>query len=180
MRKYKYLFYSAMVLLIVTWLMIIFAVVADAQYVTAPSGLNVRSKKSVDSDIIETLPFGSEVEILKSGRKWSKIQNGYVRTEWLSDQDPLDGMTYMGTWRITAYAYTGSPCANGSYPEAGYTIAHNSLPFGTQVYISGVGFRTVEDRGPSWLGSEWCDLYMGDTGSCIAWGDQYREVWIVG
>ena len=76
----------------------------------------------------------------------------------------------LGTWRITAYAYTGSPCANGNFPTAGYTIAHNSLPFGTEVYIEGVGYRTVEDRGPEWLGSEWCDLYLGDTDSCIQWG----------
>ena len=85
----------------------------------------------------------------------------------------------LGTWRITAYAYTGSPCANGNYPSVDYTIAHNSLPFGTEVYIEGVGYRTVEDRGPEWLGSEWCDLYLGDTDSCIQWGDQYHEVYLV-
>lgn len=85
----------------------------------------------------------------------------------------------IGTWRITAYAYTGSPCANGNYPTTGYTIACNSLPFGTQVYIEGVGYRTVEDRGPEWLGSYWCDLYLGDVSECIQWGDQYRDVYIV-
>ena len=39
----------------------------------------------------------------------------------------------------------------------------------------------VEDRGPTYLGDEWCDLYLGDTGSCVQWGDQQRRVWkIVG
>ena len=88
-------------------------------------------------------------------------------------------MAYMGTWRVTAYAYTGNPCANGNYPETGYTIAHNSLPFGTKVFIEGVGFRTVEDRGPEWLGEEWCDLYLGDTAECVQWGNQYRKVWVM-
>ena len=88
-------------------------------------------------------------------------------------------MTYTGTWRITAYAATGNPCANGNYPQTGYTIACNSLPFGTEVYIDGVGFRTVEDRGPEWLGSEWLDIYMGEVEPCVQWGDQYRDVYVV-
>lgn len=167
------------IILLATILAINLAAVASSEYVTAPSGLNVRTEKSTDSEVVEVLPFGAEVEVVRSGKKWSKLQNGYVRTEWLSDQNPFESMTSMGTWRITAYAYTGSPCANGNYPTVGYTIAHNTLPFGTTVYISGVGFRTVEDRGPSWLGSEWCDLYMGDTGSCVQWGDQRREVWVM-
>ena len=149
----------------------------DAAYVTAPNGLNIRAERSTDSEVIEVLPFGFEVEITRTWKKWAEIETGFVSVDWISDANPLDDMKYMGTWRVTAYAYTGSPCANGSYPTAGYTIAHNSLPFGTEVYIEGVGFRTVEDRGPSWLGSEWCDIYMGDTGSCVAWGDQYRKVW---
>lgn len=57
--------------------------------------------------------------------------------------------------------------------------ACNSLPFGTLVYIEDVGFRTVEDRGPAWLGSEWCDLYLGEYTDCVQWGDQTRKVWRV-
>lgn len=91
----------------------------------------------------------------------------------------LERRVPLGQWRITAYAYTGSPCANGNYPTAGYTIACNSLPFGTRVYIEGVGELVVEDRGPTWLGSDWCDLYLGDVSECIQWGDQYRDVYIV-
>ena len=106
-------------------------------------------------------------------------KNGYVCADYLSLENPLDGMELLGTWRITAYAYTGSPCANGCYPSAGYTVACNSLDFGTEIYIDGVGFRTVEDRGPSWLGSEWCDLYLGDYWECVQWGNQYRRVWMV-
>ena len=87
-------------------------------------------------------------------------------------------MTYMGEWHITAYAYTGSPCANGEMPEAGRTVACNSLPFGTEVYIDGVGFRTVTDRGPDSMGSEWIDLYLGDHDECVQWGSQYRKVWV--
>ena len=88
-------------------------------------------------------------------------------------------MELLGTWRVTAYAWTGNPCANGNYPTTGYTVACNSLPFGTQIYIEDIGIRVVEDRGPAWLGSEWCDLYLGDYNSCVQWGNQYRRVYRV-
>ena len=89
-----------------------------------------------------------------------------------------EGLTPIGEYRITAYEWTGNPCANGNYPTEGYTIACNDLSLGTQVYIDGVGYRTVEDRGGG--GSGWIDLYLGDVDSCYEWGVQYREVWIVG
>ena len=164
-------------LLMITF-MLIMAYKAYSEYVTSEDGLRVR-KHPVNGEIIEVLPFGSEV--------FGEIENGWMRTEdgkylcadYLSVNNPIDAMEYQGEWRVTAYAYTGSPCANGKYPTAGFTIAHNSLPFGTKVYIDGVGFRTVEDRGQTWLGEEWCDLYLGDYGSCVQWGNQYRKVWVM-
>ena len=148
-----------------------------ADFVTAPSGLRVREEPSTEADILEVLPYGTEVEGETEG-EWIKLDNGYISSEFVGE-DPHKDMTYLGDWRITAYAYTGSPCANGNYPTTGYTIACNSLPFGTEVYIDGVGFRTVEDRGPEWLGGEWCDLYLGDYTSCVNWGSQVRGVWKV-
>lgn len=85
--------------------------------------------------------------------------------------------TSLGTYEITAYEWTGNPCANGNYPSEGYTVACNDLPLGTTVYIDGVGYRVVEDRGGGGYG--WMDIYLGDVSSCYEWGRQYREVWIV-
>lgn len=82
-------------------------------------------------------------------------------------------------YHCTAYAYTGSPCANGNYPEVGKTIACNSLPMGTKVLIEGVGVRIVEDRGASWHSDNWLDIYMGDVESCRQWGNREREVIIL-
>ena len=151
----------------------------NAEYVSSREGLNVRERPDINSAVITVLPYAAEVSPTRKAGDWVKIDGGYVKCDYLQKDNPLDGMEYLGNWHITAYAYTGSPCANGNYPEPGYTIACNSLPFGTEVYIEGVGFRTVEDRGPGWLGSEWCDLYLGDTASCIVWGSQYRGVWLV-
>lgn len=146
---------------------------------TAQSGLNVRESPSLLGKVIDILPYGSEVETEEiEDSTWLKIPGGYVFGSFVSDKKPERG-TYLGNWRITAYAETGNACANGNYPTVGFTIACNSLPFGTHVWIEGVGERVVEDRGPDWLGSEWCDLYLGDEGSCIAWGNQYHDVYLV-
>ena len=159
---------------------IMMAAPAAGEYVTAPEGLNVRKAPGLKADILDVLPFAEEVSgEIEKGWMYLEDKNGYVCADYLSLDNPLDGMELLGTWRITAYAYTGSPCANGCYPSAGYTVACNSLDFGTEIYIDGVGFRTVEDRGPASLGSEWCDLYLGDYWECVQWGNQYRRVWMV-
>ena len=148
---------------------------APAADVTAESGLCVREKPDEESERVRVLPIGTEVDgEIPDG--WMKIEDGYISTDYISDEDPLE---LIGTWRVTAYAYTGSACANGEMPETGRTIAHNSLPFGIKVYIEDIGVREVMDRGPAYLGTEWCDLYLGDTAACVQWGDQQRKVWRV-
>ena len=151
---------------------------ADTAWVTAEEGLRLREKPSLEAEIIEVLPFGEKVSGITADG-WMETQNGFLCADYLSDTDPTSDWIPMGEWRCTAYSWTGYRCANGEWPTAGYTIACNSLDFGTKVYISGIGFRTVCDRGPQWLGSEWCDVYMNSVGECIQWGSQTRSVWII-
>ena len=92
-------------------------------------------------------------------------------------QDPA--LEYLGSFDATAYEWTGNPCANGNYPTEGYTIACNSLPLGTEVYIEGIGYRVVEDRGADWHVYNWLDLYMGDEAACYEWGVRTVEVYVV-
>jgi len=167
-------------------------VLSKTYYVDVREGLNVRSEPSLEAKILGKLSFVEQIDTIKDkslqGTKWRKIwwENSdgisvcaYVCTDGLDDENPMDNYDYAGCWHITAYTHTGNVCANGNYPTAGYTIACNSLDFGTEVYIDGVGFRTVEDRGPGWLGSSWCDVFMDSYGECIAFGSQYRDVWII-
>lgn len=90
-----------------------------------------------------------------------------------------NNLVYLGAYDITAYEWTGYPCANGNYPTVGYTVACNSLPLGTVLYIDGIGYRTVEDRGATWHSDWWIDLYLGDVDECFQWGIRTRDVWIV-
>ena len=102
-----------------------------------------------------------------------------IEPDEIAEESPEEELEYLGTFEMTAYEWTGNPCANGNYPEVGYTVACNSLPLGTTVYIEGVGYRVVEDRGAEWHGSNWMDLYLGDVDSCYAWGVRSVDVYIV-
>ena len=144
-------------------------------FVNSEYGLIVREEPDAESGQVKILSFGAEVEGEEQDG-WLQLKDGYISMEHVQDECPIE---LLGEWRVTAYASTGYPCANGQYPTVGYTIAQNTYPFGTKLYIEDVGVRTVEDRGPDWLGSEWCDLYLGDTGTCIQWGDQTKKVWLV-
>lgn len=81
--------------------------------------------------------------------------------------------------QVTAYEHTGDPCANGRMPTKGYTVANNVLPLGTTVYIEGIGYRTVEDRGASWHQRNWFDEYLHDPSACEQFGVQYHDVYLV-
>ena len=102
-----------------------------------------------------------------------------IEPEEIAEESPEEELEYLGTFEMTAYEWTGNPCANGNYPEVGYTVACNSLPLGTQVYIEGVGYRVVEDRGAEWHSDYWMDLYLGDVDACYEWGVRSVEVYVV-
>lgn len=94
-----------------------------------------------------------------------------------SAENTPEGMTYLGDYQLTAYEWTGNPCANGNYPTEGLTIASNTLPIGTRVYIEGIGERTVEDTGG--MSGNVIDIYMGDPGTCVQFGRQSGAVYII-
>lgn len=88
---------------------------------------------------------------------------------------------------FTAYAYcpcetccgqwSGGPTASGVLPEEGRTVAADwdVLPAGTEIYIDGIGWRTVEDTGSGINGNK-LDLYMDSHQDALEWGVQEIEV----
>ena len=83
---------------------------------------------------------------------------------------------YLGSFKCTGYVATGNPCANGNYPSEGYTIASNSLPMGTRVYIEGIGERVVEDTGG--MANNVIDVFVDSTSEAYALTGDY-EVYII-
>lgn len=99
----------------------------------------------------------------------------------------------VGVFKVTAYSNgpsetgksPGDPgygiTASGKPTIAGRTIAADwdVLPPGTTIFIKGVGYRVVEDKGGAIVGSK-IDLYMdADHHTLDAWGVQYLEVYVV-
>ena len=87
------------------------------------------------------------------------------------------GLSYLGSYELTAYEWTGNPCANGNYPTEGFTVASNSIPQGTRIYIEGLGEYVVEDTGG--MAGNVIDIYMGDYSTCMEFGRQIGEVYII-
>ena len=144
--------------------------------------LNLRSRPDTGGDIIAVIPYRKSVKVIQKQDGWAKVEYdgklGYVCGEYIQEEQPPN-KTYLGNYLVTAYEDTGCTCANGNYPSVGYTVAHNTLPFGARLYIDGVGERVVEDRGPGYLGSEWLDLYLGDAGECYIWGEKHLDVYLL-
>lgn len=93
----------------------------------------------------------------------------------------------MGTFTAFAYCscpqccgrWSGGPTASGTMPEAGRTAAADwaVLPAGTEIYIDGLGWRTVEDTGSGITGGK-LDIYMESHQAALEWGVRKLEVWI--
>lgn len=86
-------------------------------------------------------------------------------------------------YKITAYCACCKCCgksdgitASGAKVKQGVTVA-GSLPFGTVVWIEGVGQRIVQDRGTS---GKHLDLYFESHQEALNWGVQYRDVEVLG
>lgn len=85
---------------------------------------------------------------------------------------------YVGDFELTAYTWTGSPCADGEYPRASHTVACNDPALWHEwIYIEGIGTYYVHDTGG--MSSNVIDIYMDDYDSCINFGRQYAKVYIV-
>lgn len=104
-------------------------------------------------------------------------------------EEQAEVMTYIGTFQATAYCscekccgkWSGGPTASGTMPVQGRTIASDwdVLPAGTEIYIDGLGWRTVEDTGGAIQGQD-IDIYMDSHEAALAWGVQEVDVWVLG
>ena len=87
---------------------------------------------------------------------------------------------------ITAYCHCTKCCgksdgitASGVKAREGITVAMNkSIPFGTKIYIDGVGERIVQDRGGAIKGNR-IDLYFDSHQEALNFGRQTKEVMIL-
>lgn len=93
--------------------------------------------------------------------------------------------SYLGQYRLTAYCKCEKCCgkwskynstASGTVPEAGRTVACNSLAFGTKIIINDHTY-IVEDRGN--MSNDIIDIFFNSHEEALQFGLQYADVYIV-
>lgn len=94
-------------------------------------------------------------------------------------------LRYLGNWKVTGYDICMKCCGNtngvtasGTTATVGRTCAAGKdLPFGTVLYIEGIGYRTVEDRGGGVNGGH-IDVLCNDHPECYSITGHY-DVYVV-
>ena len=95
-------------------------------------------------------------------------------------------VAYIGKYKITYYCACKQCCgktngitASGAKVQEGVTVAADTskLPFGTNIYISGIGWRTVQDRGGAIKGNR-LDIYISCHNDPMPYNVQNLDVWV--
>lgn len=85
----------------------------------------------------------------------SNMETFSYETQIEEENNSSDNLEYAGVFKITGYdpwcahccTTTNGITASGVEAVVGRTVACNSIPMGTQLYIEGYGYYTVEDTG---------------------------------
>ena len=110
-----------------------------------------------------------------------------LRPEYASPDDAIEVTTevktsnneYIGCYELTAYVATGNPCADGIYPEVGYTVACNdSRLWHKWIHIEGYGNYFVHDTGG--MTDNVIDIFVSSYDEAIQFGRRTADVYIIG
>jgi 3D (Asp-Asp-Asp) domain-containing protein len=151
---------------------------------------------NVEVPPVEVPDYSQSLEALEGQVDYLKKKMEEMQGRIQDIRDRLDSLLetfdVADTYTITGYApldpsavygldYIGNPSvtASGDKPIPGQTVAADkSIPFGTRVWIEGVGVRTVNDRGGA-IKRGRLDLCMETRDEALQFGRQRRKVIIL-
>ena len=102
-------------------------------------------------------------------------------------EEPAPAETYLGEFEITYYCPCSECCgktdgitASGALAQEGITVAADwdILPPGSKIYIEGIGYRTVEDKGGLIKGNK-IDVFMDSHAAALEAGRHMANVMLV-
>ena len=109
----------------------------------------------------------------------------------LTDRERYEQLASRGEIRsmnmeITAYTSSADECgkddgitASGEFVRRGIVATDSSIPFGTILYIEGVGEVVVKDRGGA-ITEDRVDLYVPTKDEAFNFGRQTKKVYFIG
>lgn len=175
--KTKTIFRAAIITTAALGAIILGTAKADAATLTVTNSYaNCRSNPGAGNAYLGRVYRSESYEILAQGKApngklWYKTPRGWVCSSFVRVRDAdIDKKVeskreYLGNYYITGYcAACNSPrnsyaTASGRKATVGRTVAMKGLPFGTRIYIEGIGERIIEDRG---VGSGKVDVFCAN------------------
>ena len=151
------------------------------------NGLNVRSiLNDLSSEVINKLSFNTQIHVTEYYKDinwyYSPDLNGYISGEFLSDTEQKG--EFIGKKKITFYC----PCATCNPGNPGRSALSKPLvvgqssamgrsyPLGSLIYIEGIGFRIVDDRG---VPNSTVDVCVASHAEAYDLGIMYCNVYLV-
>jgi|LSQX01.2.fsa_nt_gb 3D (Asp-Asp-Asp) domain-containing protein len=189
MRKAESMFLSISILMILVALVFLVLTISAIK-----AALPVETPAEVPP--VEVPDYSQSLEALEGQVDYLKKKMEELQGRIQDIRDRLDSLLetfdMAETYTITGYApldpqavygldYIGNPAvtASGDRPIPGQTVAADkSIPFGTRVWIEGVGARTVNDRGRA-IKRGRLDLCMETRDEALQFGRQRRKVIIL-
>lgn len=138
-----------------------------------------KTEEETTEEVTEAVTEKTTVESVTTEAPAQEAPVTEAPTETPTEAPAAEGdMTFYSQMEMTAYIETGYCCADGVYPQVGYTIACNDPNLWHKwIYIEGYGTRYVHDTGG--MANNVIDLYVGDYDSAIQIGRQYVNVYIL-
>lgn len=116
----------------------------------------------------------AKIDIIAGDVQELKLEKEVKEVELHQEAEP----TVVGTYELTAYIATGNPCADGAYPQVGYTAACNDPRLWHKwVHIDGYGDYYIHDTGN--MASNVIDVFVGSYGEAIQFGRRTATVSII-
>lgn len=131
------------------------------------------NKAHEGAEIARALGGDNAAALAYFGERWTTANNERKELEAQATPTPTQRLEYLGNYQLTAYEYgTGQNSYNGKSQTLNHTVASDSIPGGTWIYIEGYGEYYVEDSG---VGNPYTiDIFLGDPAACRQFGRKYN------
>lgn len=156
----------------------------DSTEITTEVSTDTDAEIATDTDTdVEATPIDvtTEEEVTTIEEITTEIY--YEPTTEATVTEVPEGMTYLGTYELTAYCACMSCCgktdgitASGTQATARRTVGCNSLPLGTVISINGHQY-VVEDRGG--MSDNVIDIFFDSHEEALNFGRQSADVYLV-